>query len=87
MGIISFPTEVNTKMILKLTADVDNWSQSIFDNYLRSYESQEEIKRLWSRHMVFIGNFHNYFPNGITNNKFDSITCPVLILHGDKVTV
>ena len=85
MGIISYPTEVNTRTILQLTADVDNWNKITFDNYLRSYKDKDEVQQLWERHMVFIADFHKHFPNGIVNKDFDPIICPVLIIHGDKV--
>ena len=85
-GIISFPTQINTKNILTLTSNTDNWNKTTIDNYLRSYSDEEEIQQIWGRHMIFIRDFHKLFPKGLINNNFESITCPVLIIHGDKVS-
>lgn len=83
-GVITFPTEINTRNIL-LTKNINNWGRHTIDNYLRSYRDEIEIQELWKKQMTFISNFQFYFPKGITNNKFDSMRCRTLIIHGDRV--
>ncbi|CAG2104536.1 unnamed protein product [Medioppia subpectinata] len=83
MALPVYPTEQNTANILK-TRNIQNWGPELIGKYLKVYDSESEIQALWKRHMVFISNFPDYFPKGVCNYKYDTITCPVLIVHGDK---
>ena len=85
LAVPSFQSEADTKRYSKGNKEVRLWNQRTADNYLRAYRDMDEVQVLWSRHMQFIANFSKYFPNGITDNKFESIVCPVLVIHGDQV--
>ncbi|CAG2169074.1 unnamed protein product [Oppiella nova] len=48
------------------------------------HADEKEVQDLWRRHMIFIANFPEYFPNGVCNKKYETIKCRMLIVHGDK---
>jgi valacyclovir hydrolase len=83
-GSIGFPSEKLFKLSFT-SRDLDYWSRERIDNYLKIYDNRNEIQELWNRHMNFVVNYRKYFPEGVFKNKFRSIQCPVLIMHGDKV--
>ena len=86
LGISSFQRETDTNNIINYTKDVNKWNQRTIDNYLRAYNDINEVQQLWDNHMAFIRQFTNYFPNGIIDNKFETIKCPLLVIHGDQVS-
>ena len=71
---------------LKATQSVNKWPKSRLNNYLRGYDSKEEIQKQWSRYLSFAEFYNQYFPEDIFKGKYQLVRCPVLILHGDKVS-
>ena len=70
---------------LKAFICADSWNPSIIQRYLRYYESFSEIKAIFSELTEFYADFARYFGSDIFQDKYDSVTCPVLIFHGDQV--
>ena len=57
------------------------------DNYLHSYD-RIQIQVLWNDIMGFTANINKHFPNGFFDDQdFKSIQCPVLIFHGEDVSI
>ena len=70
---------------LKSMKEVASWPKSRLENYLKAYESKDEIQKQWNRYVQF-AEFHNqYFPEDLFKGKYRSVKCPVLVVHGDKV--
>ena len=86
MSVQTYNTEANTKF-LQLTKDFFNWTKDSVDNYLRFYKDLDEIRELWDNFVDYAIDQARFHPNGLIDNKFSSIRCPVLIMHGNLVGI
>ncbi|XP_054157230.1 valacyclovir hydrolase-like [Oppia nitens] len=86
LALPTYATEVHNKNML-MTKNIDNWDKTMIDRYLTVYKDRAELQNLWRRHIIFVDNFPQLFPKGICYNKYDSIKCRILLLHGDRVRV
>ncbi|CAG2108450.1 unnamed protein product [Medioppia subpectinata] len=73
-----------TIYVLKSTRNVEGWPKERLDNCLRSYESKEDIQKLWDRHLKFVDYFNSYFPQDTNISKYLKVNCPILVMHGDR---
>ena len=82
-------TQLSIKSINYMLANksVDKMSKNTITNYLKVYESKEDIQKMWNRFVNFIQFYVSYFPGDIFNDKYDMVQCPVLLVHGDKVNL
>ena len=83
-AISTYVSETSHKFFAK-TQRVDSWSDDKIDTYLRSYESKEEIQKLWTKFTSYVLYYNQYFPQDIYKDKYHLVKCPVLIFHGDRV--
>ncbi|CAG2173691.1 unnamed protein product, partial [Oppiella nova] len=70
-GLPCLYTEQSNNNILN-TRNIENWGPNLVQNYLRVYKDEKEVQDLWRRHMIFIANFPEYFPNGVCNKKYET---------------
>ena len=96
---IRHPTEVEALVLIGITSYVSNknitglksmklvksWPKNRVDNYLRGYESIDEIQKQWNRYLQFAEFYNQYFPEDIFKGKYQRVKCPILLVHGDKV--
>ena len=66
---------------------VDSWNKDKLQAYLKVYGTKDEVQKLWTRYLKFVEFYNQYIPDDIFKNKYNLVTCPVLIVHGDKVRV
>lgn len=76
----------NSCKFFETTKNVETWSSERIEAYLRSYESEAEIQRLWTKFAEYVKYYNQYFPEDIYKNKYHLVKCPVLIFHGDRVS-
>jgi len=95
---IRYPTEVEALVLvgityymsnrniasLKANQSVDKWPKSKIEDYLRGYDSKEEIQKQWTRYLNFAEFYNQYFPEDIFKGKYQNVKCYTLIVHGDK---
>ena len=84
MGITNYMSNKNITA-LQAIQSVDKWPKSRIDNYLRAYDSKEEIQKQWNRYLQFAEFYNQYFPEDIFKGKYQRVKCPILLVHGDKV--
>ena len=72
--------------VFESTKNVETWGYDRIEAYLRSYESKEEIQKLWTKFTDYVLYYNQYFPEDIFKNKYDLVKCPLLIFHGDRVS-
>ena len=85
IGITSNYNNKNLKALKDLTS-LDKWPKNRVQNYLRGYDSKEEIQKQWNRYIQFVEYYGQYFPEDIFQDKIKSVDIPVLFVHGDKVS-
>ena len=66
---------------------INKWTQNKVKSYLKVYETEEEIQKMWNRFIKFVEFYNQYFPEDIFKDKYELVRCPVLITHGDKVCI
>ena len=64
---------------------VDKWPKDKLKDYLNAYKSKDEIQSLWTRFIKFIEHYIQYFPEDIFKDKYKTVKCPVLMIHGEQV--
>ena len=64
---------------------IEKWREDSLKDYLKVYETKDEIQKLWNRFVKFEEFYSQYFPEDIYKGKYRLVTCPVLLTHGDKV--
>ena len=84
IGITSFMSNKNITGLKNMKL-VKSWPKNRVDNYLRGYESIDEIQKQWNRYLQFAEFYNQYFPEDIFKDKYKLVKCATLIFHGDKV--
>ena len=85
MGLTNIMSNKNINA-LKASQSVDDWPESRIENYLRAYESKEEIQKQWKRYLSFAEFYNHYFPEDFFKDKCETVYSPVMFVHGDKVS-
>lgn len=65
---------------------VDSWHKDKVEAYVKVFGTKDELQKQWSRYLKFVEFYTSYFPNDIFANKYNLVNCPVLVVHGDKVS-
>lgn len=80
-------SQVSIRTINHMVANksIDKWNKNTIANYLKAYESKDDIQKMWNRYVNFFQFYSSYFPGDIFKDKYELVRCPVLLCHGDKV--
>jgi valacyclovir hydrolase len=79
-GIVTYATEKDIKAVL-VTRNIKYWGSDMIDNYYKVYG--KEWQTIWNKHMDFLENIIDVFPEGFCKKDLSKCRCPVMILHGD----
>ena len=86
IGITYYMSNKNINTLTSMK-EVSKWPKSRLDSYLRAYETKEEIQKQWNRYLQFAQFYNQYYPQDMFKGKYRSVTCPVLVVYGDKVSL